>query len=154
MAAEQGFRLLGSPGPLADPGQLPGDELFDAVDYGDGSDEGFLRHLWRDLYGDQPGAGTSDDRALNTAYFEDLAGRLYGLLIGLEDRLDREDAQLLHHFIEVGEYGLALEDIARTLAQAKVSITDQERSDTLALTATMKMDDLVPRALGFCPRAG
>jgi hypothetical protein len=39
---------------LADPGRLPGDELFWAVDYGDGSDEKFLRRFWRDLYGDEP----------------------------------------------------------------------------------------------------
>ena len=91
---------------------------------------------------------------MDAAYYEDLAGRLYGLLIGIEDRLDRQDARQLHHFIEVGEYGLALEEIAGALAQAKTPITDQERSDMLALTATMKMDDLVPRALGFCPRAG
>ncbi len=136
---------------LTDPSQLPGDELSHAVEYGDGSDEAFLRRLWHDLYGEQPDTEASNDRA---AYYEDLAGRLYGLLIGLDDRLDREDAQLLHHFIEVGEYGLALEDIAGTLARAKVPITDQERSDMLALTATMNMDDLVPRALGFCPRAG
>jgi hypothetical protein len=42
---------------LADPGRLPGDELFKAVDYGDGSDERFLGHLRRDLYGDEPVAG-------------------------------------------------------------------------------------------------
>ena len=136
---------------LADPSQLPGDELSHAVEYGDGSDEAFLRRLWHDLYGEQPGTEASNDRA---AYYEDLAGRLYGLLIGLDDRLDREDARLLHHFIEVGEYGLALEDIAGALAHAKMPITDRERSDMLALTATMNMDDLVPRALGFCPRAG
>jgi hypothetical protein len=39
---------------LADPGRLPDDELFKAVDYGDGSDERFLRRVWRDLYGDEP----------------------------------------------------------------------------------------------------
>jgi hypothetical protein len=78
---------------LADPGRLPGDELFDAVDYGDGSDEAFLRRLWYDLYSDQPGAGASRHRAIDAAYYEDRAGRLYGLLIGLEDRLDREDAR-------------------------------------------------------------
>jgi hypothetical protein len=136
---------------LADPAQLPGDELSHAVEYGDGTDEAFLRRLWHDLYGDRPDTEASNDRA---AYYEDLAGRLYGLLIGLDDRLDRKDAQLFHHFIEVGEYGLALEDIAGALAHAKVLITDQERSDMLALTATMNMDGLVPRALGFCPRAG
>ncbi len=139
---------------LAAPGQRPGDELFAAVDYGDGSDEAFLRRLWRDLYGDQPGAQASPHRALDTAYYEDLAGRLYGLLIGLEDRLDRGAARQLHHFIEVGEYDLALEEIAGALAQAKVPITDQERSDMLTLTTAMKLDDLVPGALGFCPRAG
>jgi hypothetical protein len=139
---------------LADPGQLPGDELFRAVDYDDGSDEAFLRRLWHDLYGDQHGAGADPHRGLDAAYYEDLAGRLYGLLIGLDDRLDHEDARQLHHFIEVGEYGLALQEIADALAHATVPITDQERTDMLTLTATMNMDDLVPRALGFCPRAG
>ena len=139
---------------LADPGQLPGDELFDAVDYGDGSDEAFLRRLWHDLYGDQADVGASHDRTLDATYYEDLAGRLYGLLISLDDRLDREDARLLHHFVEVGEYGLALENIAGAVAQATVAITDQERSNILALTRTMNMDDLVPRTLESCPRAG
>jgi hypothetical protein len=125
---------------LADPGRLPGDELFDAVDYGDGSDEAFLRRLWYDLYSDQPGGGASRHRAIDAAYHEDRAGRLYGLLIGPEDRLDREDARQLHHFIEVGEYGLALEEIAGALAHATLPITDQERSDMLALTRTMNMD--------------
>jgi hypothetical protein len=118
--------------------------LFDAVYYGDDSDEAFLRRLWHDLYDDQPGAGADPHRALDTAYYEDLAGRLYGLLIGLDDRLDREDTGLLQHFIEVGEYDLALKEIAGALAHAKMPITDQERSDMLTLTATMAMDDLVP----------
>jgi hypothetical protein len=39
---------------LTDPDQLPNDELFKAVDYGDGSDDKFLRRLWRDLYGREP----------------------------------------------------------------------------------------------------
>jgi hypothetical protein len=42
---------------------------------------------------------------------EDLAGRPDGLLITLEDRLSEEQAQLLPHITEAGEYGLALEDI-------------------------------------------
>jgi hypothetical protein len=55
---------------------------------------------------------------MDAAYFEDLAGRLYGLVIVLEDRLSGEQAQLFHHFIEVGEYGLALEEIAGALAHS------------------------------------
>jgi hypothetical protein len=38
---------------LSDPSQLPGDELSDAVQYDEGSDEAFLRRLWHDLYGDE-----------------------------------------------------------------------------------------------------
>lgn len=39
---------------LRDPSQLPEDALFSAAEYSDGSDEAFLRRLWRDLYGDEP----------------------------------------------------------------------------------------------------
>lgn len=89
---------------------------------------------------------------MDAAYYEDLAGRLYGLLITLEDRLGGEKAQELHHYIEVGEYGLALEEIAGELAQHAIAITDQEREDMLVLAQHMTMeDDLVPRALSFCP---
>ena len=39
---------------LRDPSQLPGDELWESVEYNDGSDEAFLHRLWRELYGDEP----------------------------------------------------------------------------------------------------
>ncbi|HUC21618.1 MAG TPA: hypothetical protein VMA73_02835 [Streptosporangiaceae bacterium] len=42
---------------ITHPDQLPSDELFDHVQYDDGSDEAFLRRLWRDLYGDEPVTG-------------------------------------------------------------------------------------------------
>jgi hypothetical protein len=45
---------------LLDPGLLPGDELFESVEYADGSDEAFLRRLWRDLYGDEPPGPAQD----------------------------------------------------------------------------------------------
>ena len=90
---------------------------------------------------------------MDSAYFEDLAGRLYGLLIGLDDRIGSEQAQWLHHVIDVGEYGLALEDIAGTLAQDAIAITGQQRADMLALAARMNLEgDLVPRALAACPQ--
>jgi hypothetical protein len=91
---------------------------------------------------------------VDAAYYEDLAGRLYGLLVSLDDRLGREEARQLYHFIEVGEYGAALEEIAGALRRDKTPITDRERSDVLALTRTMGMDDLVSHALESCPRAG
>jgi hypothetical protein len=94
------------------------------------------------------------DTAYDAAYYEDLAGRLYGLVIRLSDRLPADQAQWLHHVTEVGEYGLALDDMAGILAHDKVAITDQERSDMLALAERMKAeDDAVRRALESCPRA-
>jgi hypothetical protein len=54
----------------------------------------------------------------------------------------------LHHVTEVGEYGLALEDMAGMLAYHKIAISYQERGDMLALARRMKIDDLVPRTLG------
>lgn len=39
---------------LADPSLLPSQALQLAAEYTDGSDEAFLRRLWRDLYGDEP----------------------------------------------------------------------------------------------------
>jgi hypothetical protein len=44
------------------------------------------------------------------------------------DRIGGEQAQWLHHVIDVGEYGLALEDMAGTLAQDAIAVTDQERA--------------------------
>lgn len=83
-----------------------------------------------------------------------LAGRLYGLLIIFDDRLPGDQARLLHRFIEVGEYGLALDEITGALAQHAIAITDQERGDMLDLGHQMKLHgDLVPRALSYCPRA-
>src|SRR5436305_6358584 len=82
---------------------------------------------------------------VDAAYYEDLAGRLYGLLIGLDDRVGNGQARLLHHFIDVGEYGLALEEIAGTLAQDAIAITGQEYGDMKALAARMNLDGgLVP----------
>ena len=70
---------------------------------------------------------------MDPGFYEDLAGRLYGLLIGLEDRLDCDDAAIIHQFTGTRHYGLALEEIARTLAPRMTGITDQERAGMLAL---------------------
>ena len=80
------------------------------------------------------------DAAYDAAYYEDLAGRLYGLVIRLSDRLPADQVQWLHHVIEVGEYGLALEDMAGMLAHGGIAITDQERGDMLALAGRMKAE--------------
>jgi hypothetical protein len=84
---------------------------------------------------------------MDASYYDDLAGRLYGLVIGLNDRLPADQVQWLHHVTEVGEYGLALEDIAGMLAYGRIAITAQEREDILALAHQMEMDNLISDAL-------
>ena len=94
------------------------------------------------------------DAAYDAAYYEDLAGRLYGLVIRLSDRLPADQVQWLHHVTEVGEYGLALEDMAGMLAHAGIAITDQERGDMLTLAGRMKAEgDAARRTLESCPRS-
>ena len=90
---------------------------------------------------------------MDTAYYEELAGRLYGLLISLDDRIGSEQARLLHHFIDVGEYGLALEEIADALAQDAIAITGEERGDMLALAARMNLEGDLERRSGSCQAA-
>lgn len=90
---------------------------------------------------------------MDAAWFEDLRGQLFSLLITVEDRLGREEAQWVHHVIDVDEYGLALEDMVGILAYANAPVTDQERADMLVLARRMQMDELVPRVLQ-CPSAG
>ena len=76
----------------------------------------------------------------DSAYFEDLAGRLYGLVIIFSDRLPADQAEWLHHVVEVGEYGLALEDLTAMLVYDQIIVTDQERGDIAALARQMGMD--------------
>lgn len=46
---------------LDDPTRIPGDALHDAAKFSDGSDERFLRRLWRDLYPDEPVPGGDEE---------------------------------------------------------------------------------------------
>jgi hypothetical protein len=92
---------------------------------------------------------------MGNVHVEGPAGRLYGLVIRLGDRLPADQAQWPHHVTETGEYGLALEDLAGMLAHAKIAIADQERAGMLALAARMELEGgLVPRALETYPRLG
>ncbi len=84
---------------------------------------------------------------MDLAWYEDLRGQLFSLLIAVEDRLGREQAQWVHRVIDADEYGLALEDMVAILAHASAPVTDQERAGMLALARKMQMDDLVPRVL-------
>jgi hypothetical protein len=85
------------------------------------------------------------------ADYEDIAGQLRGLLIRLDDRLSGTDATLIAEFIDVGECGLALEQLADQLSEYDQALATDERADMLALVKRMQMNDRVSRALAFCP---
>jgi hypothetical protein len=72
---------------------------------------------------------------MTPASAEDMAGRLYGLLILVQDRLGPERAREVHHYIAVDEHGLALEAIVGLLGYVRAAITDQEHDDMLAWPA-------------------
>jgi hypothetical protein len=90
-------------------------------------------------------------RRVDRGSYEDIAGRLRGLLIRLDDRLPGKDVTLIAEFIDAGEFGLALEQMADVLSEDKQPLATDERTDMLALVERMQMGDRVPDALRFCP---
>ena len=58
----------------------------------------------------------------------------------MSDRLPVDQAQWLHHVVDVGEYGLALEDLAAMLSYDKIVLCDEERSDMAVLARQMQID--------------
>src|SRR4051794_29693895 len=91
------------------------------------------------------------DPAVDRASYEEIAGLLHGLLIRLDDRLPGTDITLIAEFIDAGELGLALEQMADVLSEDEQPLSADERADMLSLVERMKMDDRVPHALTFCP---
>ena len=94
---------------------------------------------------------------MDNAYYEDLAGRLYGLVFmappGRSFTGTKPDGSTMS--LDVGEYALALEDMAGMLAHGKIAITGAERGDMLALAGRMKLEGgLVPHTMAACPQAG
>ena len=92
-----------------------------------------------------------DDHRVDRGYYEDIARGLHGLLIRLDDRLPGKDITLIAEFIDAGELGLALEQMADALSEDEQPLAPDERSDMLALVERMQMGDRVPGALQFCP---
>lgn len=88
---------------------------------------------------------------MDRAYYEEIAGLLYGLLLRLDDRLSSKDVRLIAEFIEANELGLALGTLADVLSEDAQPLSPDEPADMLSLTDRMQTGDRVPRALEFCP---
>ena len=63
---------------------------------------------------------------MDPAFYEDLTGRHYGLLIVLEDRLNGDDAPVIHQFTGARHDALALQETTRMAAHRGIGITARE----------------------------
>lgn len=88
---------------------------------------------------------------MDRAYYEEIAGKLRGLLIRLDDRLTGEAVTEIAEAIDHNELGIALEWLADALSKDEQLLSADERNDMLTLVDRMEMDDQVPRALALCP---
>jgi len=63
-----------------------------------------------------------------------------------------KDLVLIAEFVEFGELGLALEQMADVLSEWDLAVSDDERADMLALADRMKISERIRRVLEFCPK--
>jgi hypothetical protein len=82
---------------------------------------------------------------------DEIAARLRGLMILLDDRLSAGDLVFVAEFIDAGELGLALEQMADALCEDEAPVARTERADMLALAARMNLGARVSSALRLCP---
>jgi hypothetical protein len=88
---------------------------------------------------------------VDQARHDEISARLRGLMILLDDRLSAKDLAFVAEFIDVGELGLALEQVADALCEDEAPVARTERADMLALAERMNLGSRVSRALRFCP---
>lgn len=85
--------------------------------------------------------------------YEQISECLRGLLVRLDDRMSVKDLVLIAEFVDVGELGLALEQMADVLSEEDLAVSDDERTDMLALADRMKISNHIRRALEFLSSA-
>ena len=88
---------------------------------------------------------------MDQASYDEIPGRLHGLLVRLSNRLADRDQTLITEFIDAGELGLALEQMADALSEDEQPVAVNERADMLLLVGRMEMSDRVAEALRCCP---
>lgn len=77
--------------------------------------------------------------AVDRASHEEVTGVLRGLVVRLDDRLPCKDVALIVEFIDAGELGLSLEQMADVLSKDELPLMAPERADMLALVNRMQM---------------
>ena len=85
------------------------------------------------------------------AEHDEITGRLRGLMTLLDDRLPARELAFIAEFIDAGELGLALEQMADALCEDEAAVAGTERAGMLALAERMHLGPRVSGALRLCP---
>lgn len=119
---------------LGDPARLPGDELFESVEYGNGSDEAFLRWLWHELYGDESFEAT-------------VLTRLKALPDPFADRLHGQARHNIRTAAWAREWDKALQMLLAGLAESNAPVSPAEREELTTLLSAIGQPDVSVAAL-------
>jgi hypothetical protein len=76
----------------------------------------------------------------DASYYEDLRGRVRGVLIATEEFLSRQDATLIDELIDHNESGIALEMLSEMLVEASATVDPQVVEDMERLVRDMKLE--------------
>lgn len=80
---------------------------------------------------------------LDSTYYEDLQGRLRGLLIDLEGHFTRDQAALLGELIDANECGVALEMLSEILREVGASLRIEQINEIVRLAEQMDLPNVV-----------
>jgi len=87
----------------------------------------------------------------NAAHYVQVEHRLRALMPNYEAFVPGEQMNLIREFLDVGEYGLALEWLADELSEGSVPVEHADRREMVSLSELMHLDGRVVRALAGCP---
>ena len=73
-------------------------------------------------------------------YFNEIEARLESIVLTLGPLLSREENQEVSHFLEVGEYGLALHTLTNLLIEERKKISSGAYNDIVRATKRMDME--------------
>lgn len=73
----------------------------------------------------------------DVSHYEEIQGRLRGLLIAVADQLPRVTVQIVGEMIDVNECGVALETISEMLVESKAVITPEVLTSVSELVEMM-----------------
>ena len=83
--------------------------------------------------------------------WREIRDRLLNLLSRLKERLPTHQVEFVRELIDVGEWGIALEQMADVLSEDELGLRDDERADLIALSKRLGMGERVSGALSSCP---